>query len=424
MIIVALTHSPAFGQEQAEKDYETAMTQGSFRLDAGEYAAAVADFKQALAIKPSDKAALISLGIAYSRSEDLRNARETLQRVVDADAADSRARYELGVVLFKLDDREGAKQQFTAASAGSADDSLKEAAREYLDVIASGGAEKKRYSLSILAGEQHDSNVILDPDNPLVAAQRKADWRFIAQLSGSYKVVDEDKGFLEAGYSLYDGHNSALTEFNVRQHTLSLAGRYGISEEGRLDLRYAYQYSLVGGNKYGGTHTIRPSAAFSFTKASVTELYYAYGKKTFYDGELFPENSDRDGKNNAAGLTHTIILGKQTAISAGYAYDKDSTEKSFWDYTGNKGLLTFQSSLFDTGIVLTGSYYDRKYGGAPAGISELRHDKTGEYSLSLSRPLTKNFRLELSDLYVRNKSNLSPYEYTRNIVGLMAVMHL
>ncbi len=425
LIAAMLASVPAFGLEQPEKAYETAMTQGSFKLDTGEYADAAASFKKALAIKPNDKAALISLGIAYSRGGDFAGARDALRKAVAADATDSRARYELGVVLFKLDDREGAREQFTAATAGSADESLKESAREYLDLIAEGkGAARKRYSLSILAGEQHDSNVILDPDNPIIPGQRKADWRFIAQAGGSYKIVDEDKGFVDAGYTLYDSHNATLTDFNVRQHTLSLGGRYSTSEESRFDLRYQYQYSVVGGDKYSAIHEIRPSAAVSFTKDTVTELYYAYEKKKYYDSDLFPGNPDRDGHNNAVGLSHTIVLGRQTAVTAGYAYDKDSTNADFWKYTGNKGVLSFQSSMFDIGVVLSASYYDKKYAGAPVGFTDKRHDATGEYSVALNRSLTKQISLDLSDLYTRNNSNLSPYEYRRNIVGLMVVVRL
>ena len=88
IIIVVLAFSPAFCQEQTEKGYETAMTLGSFQIETGEYANAVESFKKALAVKPADKAALVSLGIAYSRSGDLSNARETLQRALAVDPAD------------------------------------------------------------------------------------------------------------------------------------------------------------------------------------------------------------------------------------------------------------------------------------------------------------------------------------------------
>ena len=412
-------------QEQKEKDYETALTLGTFQLETGEYANAIANFKHALAIKPADKAALVSLGIAYSRSGDMPNARGILQQALVVDPADPRTQYELGIVLFKLGDAEGAKGKFTDVSNGPADKTLKASASEYLDMIASGaGPEKKRYSLNVMAGAQHDSNVILDPDNPVVPGLKKADWRFITTLGGAYKFIDKEKTTADAGYSFYQGLNDTLTDFNVQQHTLTLSGRYNATEKSRFGLRYQYLYSLVGGDKYSAVHQIKPSADFSFTKDTVTEFFYSYENKKFYDAALFPTNTDRNGNNNAVGLIHTVVLSKQSAVTAGYAYDRDSTDTDFWDYTGNKGFLSFQSKGFDTGISLSASSYDKKYGGVPPGFTEKRHDSTREYSAALNRRITSSFSLNLSDLYVQNRSNLSLYEYRRNIVTLTAVMHL
>jgi tetratricopeptide (TPR) repeat protein len=425
IIAVLASSSSAFGQEQAEKDYETAMTLGNFQLETGEYANAIANFKHALEIKPADKTALVSLGIAYSRSGDMSNARDTLQQALAVDPADARTKYELGIVLFKVGDREGAKGQFAAVSSGPAGETLKASAHEYLDMIASGaGPEKKRFSLNALAGAQYDSNVILDPDNPVVPGLKKADWRFIATLGGAYQLIDKGKTTADAGYSFYQGLNDTLTDFNVQQHTVTLSGRYNATEKSRFDLRYEFLYSLVGGDKYSAVHQVKPSADFSFTKDTVTEFFYSYENKKFYDSGLFPTNTDRNGNNNAGGLTHTIVLSKQSAVTAGYAYDRDSTDTDFWNYTGNKGFLSFQSKLFDTGIALSASYYDKKYGGVPPGFTEKRQDSAREYSAALDRRIARNVNLNLSDLYVQNRSNLSLYEYRRNLVSLTAVMHL
>ncbi len=424
LLFFAIPRAP-FAQEGTEKEYETFMTKGSFLLETGEYADAVSFFKKALDLKPAGRDTLLSLGTAYSRSGDFQSARAALERALNADPADARTKYELGIVLFKLGDREGAKVQFVAVTSGTAEEALKASANEYLGLISSGeGTEKKRYSLNLLAGEQHDSNVILDPDNPVAPGLRKADWRFITTLGGTYQFIDKEKTTVNAGYSFYDGHNNTLTRFDVQQHTLTLAGRYNASETSRLDLNYQYQYSLVDGDKYSAVHQVRPVAAFSFTKASVTEFFYSYENKTFSDAPLFPTNTDRNGNNNGGGLTHTIMLSNESAVSAGYAYDRDATKTDFWDYAGNKGFLSIRGKLFGIGAALSTSYYGKKYDGVPPGFTEKRHDTTREYSVALDRHLAKSVSLNLSNLYVQNRSNLSPYEYRRNIVTLMAVVRL
>lgn len=423
VIIFVLFSSFALAQEGREAAYETAMTMGSFQLETGEYRSAVENFKKALALKAGEKAAMISLGIAYSRARDYANARSVFFEALAADRSNPRIRYELGAVLYKLGDTEGARGQFTSVYEGPADETLKAAAREYLDIIAA-EREKKIFSLDVLTGFQYDSNVILDPANPVIPGRKQADGRFLAVVNGKYKFLDSQKTAADADYSLYQSLHNTLSDFNVRQHNIRLSGRYDATEKTRFDLRYGFSYALVGGDKYSAVHQIRPAASFGFSLESATEFFYAYETKKFYDSGLFPANSGRNGNSNAAGVSHTIVLGGQSAVTAGYAYDRDSTDRDFWDYRGNKGFVSFQAGLSAVKVSLAASYYDKKYEGIITGFTEKRHDGTQEYSLTLERKITKNVSLDLSDLYISNDSNLAPYEYTRNIVSLVAVMRL
>lgn len=357
MILFVLFSSLAPAQEGREAAYETTMTLGSFQLETGEYRNAVENFKKALILKPDNKPAMLSLGIAYSRAGDYPSARDILLQVRALDRQDARTGYELGIVLYKLGDTDGAKAQFTSVSGGPADETLKAAAREYLDVIASAAErEKKRFSLDVLTGFQYDSNVILDPDNPVIPGQKQADWRFLATLNGKYRFADARKTTADAGYSFYQSLHADLEDFNVQQHGVKLSGRYEATEKTRFDLRYGFTSALVGGDKYSAVHRIVPAASFSFFPESITDFFYAYEAKKFYDSDLFPANSGRNGNNNAAGVSHTIILGRQSAVTAGYVYERDSTDRDFWNYTGNKGFVRFQARLSTLKVSLSASY--------------------------------------------------------------------
>lgn len=420
MIIVALASSSVFGQEQTEKGYDTAMTMGDFELETGEYAKAIANFTQALAMKPGDSNALVSLGIAYSRSGDFPKALDTLQQALAVDPADERTKYELGIVLFKLGDSAGAKKRFVDVSRGPADATLKAASRDYLEIIASGtGAEKKKVFIEVLGGVQYDSNVILDPENHVGPAQKQDDWRIIATVNGKYRFHEAKKTTAEAAYSFYQSLHTTLTDFNVQQHNLSVSDRYQPTNRAHYDLRYGFATILVGGEQYSAVHRITPWAAFSFSKASVTEIYTAHEIKKYHDSSLFAWNSDRNGHNNSAGISHTIMQRGEGSATVGYAWDRDSTNADYWDYTGNKGFVSYQAKLSSVKVSLSASYYNKQYKGVLS-----QHDRIQEYSLSLSRNLTKRVNLDLSDLYVINDSNLTACKYTRNIVSLLAVMWL
>jgi len=420
IIVLAFASPSAFGQEQAEKGYDTAMTLGDFQLETGEYAHAIENFKYALAIKPGDAAALVSLGVAYSRGGDMPNALDTLQQALAIDPADERTKYELGIVLFKLGDRVAAKGRFIAVSRGPADETLKAASRDYLDIMAAeNGEEKKKLYLDLLGGIQYDSNVILDPDNPVNPAGKQADWRFLATVYGKYRFSEAKKTTVDAGYFFYQSLHNTLKDFNVRQHDISVSGHYYPTHRARYDLRYGFATTLVGEEKYSVAHRITPGAVFNFSPASITEFFYVYENKKFYNSRLYAWNSDRNGINNAAGVSHTFVLSKQSTATVGYAWNQDSTNADVWNYTGNKTYVSGVKQLSTVKASLSASYYNKKYEDVLS-----RHDRTQEYSLSLNRNLTKHVSLDLSDLYVINDSNLMSFAYTRNIVSLLAVMWL
>jgi hypothetical protein len=73
---------------------------------------------------------------------------------------------------------------------------------------------------------------------------------------------------------------------------------------------------------------------------------------------------------------------------------------------------------------VSAAYHDRRYDGAPPGTTSKRHDKVQEYSAWVSRQVGHGVTLSLSDLYTTNDSNISFYEYTRNIIGIFAEIRL
>ena len=420
VFIVVLASSSAFCQEDAEKDYDTAMTLGDYQLETGEYETAIENFRHALAIRPGDKAALASLGIAYSRSGDMQNALETLQRSLAGDPTDERTKYELAIILFKLGDRAGAKTRFIAVSRGPADETLKAASRDYIDIIAAGTEEgKRKYFLDVLGGVQYDSNVILDPDNPVGPGRKQADWRYLTTVNGLYRFYEANKATAEARYFFYQSLHNTLKDFDLQQHDISASGHYYPTHRARYDLRYGFASTLVGEEKYSVVNRITSEAVFNFSKASITELFYIHENKKFYNSRLYEWNTDRNGSNNAAGASHTIVFSKKSTATVGYVWNRESTNTDYWDYRGSKGYMNWQEQLPSVKVSLSASYYDRKYDGILS-----QHDSTREYSLSLNRNLAKHVNMELSNLYILNDSNLTYYKYTRNIVSLFAVIWL
>jgi tetratricopeptide (TPR) repeat protein len=415
----------SFCQEHTNRDYETAATKGAFYLETGDPVSARDQFKQALAVKPGDKEATIGLGISYARAGNFSDAKETLLKALAVDPRDARVRYELGVVMYKLGEMDEAKDFFSAAIEGSADAALISAARKYLDLVEKERGAGKNLSLSLLGGLQYDTNVILEPNNPVAAQpRRKTDWRAVLTLDGDYRFLKSETTAADAGYQFYQSVHRDLHDFNIQQHNLKLAITHDLSKTAKAGIKYTFGYTLAGGSRFSTSNETIPFVTISFTPASLTEFHYICEKGRFYNSALFPLNAQQSGTDRTGGVLHTVRLGATAGLSIGYDYDANDANERFWSYRGHKGSLSVQGTQGSYTASLSASYYDRRYRDVIAGYTEKRHDGVQEYSAGLSRNMGKDLSLAVSELYTVNDSNLSPYEYTRNILGLFMVTRI
>jgi tetratricopeptide (TPR) repeat protein len=408
-------------QESREKDYEIALTKGQYEIELGNYSAAIPFLAHALTLKPKDQAASLSLGIAYSRSNDSVRAQEVLQLALAKNPSDTRVRYELALVLAKLGQQEEAKVQM-AAVAKSNDPDLSAAAQSFLG---EGGAERtKGFALTLAGGIQYDSNVILEEDDPAGPKAKKADWRAVLFLNSVYSFLNGTGARAEAGYQFYQSVHHDLSDYNVQQHTGRIAGRLGLSTTASAELEYAFQYSFAGADHYSTAHRFAPRLSVKLSPESLTELHASYELKRFFDSPVFTGLTGKNGTNMAAGVSHTIMLGKKAGIALDYTYDADSADAAYWSYTGNKGTVNALAEWgvykFFGGI----SYYDRKYDAIGPGATVKRHDGVQEYSAGVSRKAGRTVTVNLSDQYTMNDSNLAVYQYKRNIISLTAEIGL
>lgn len=428
IIFIALFFAVPFSyaQEHMNRDYETAVTKGAYSLETGDPASAVEQFKEALAVKPGEKEAILGLGIAYSHAGNFAGAKENLLKALAADPRDARVRYELGIVMYRLGEREEAKDFFSAAIEGSSDAALRSAAQKYLDLVEkTGPGDKKNLSLGLLGGLQYDSNVLLEPNNPIAAqGRRKSDWRAVLTLDGAYRFLKSETTAADAGYQFYQSVHRDLHDFNIQQHNLKLAVTHDLSKTAKAGIKYTFGYTLAGGSRFSTSNETIPFVTMGFTPASLTEFHYICEKGRFHNSASFPLNAQQSGTDRTGGLLHTVRLGAAANLSIGYDYDANEANERFWSYRGHKGSLSVQGTRGDYTASLSASYYDRRYREVIAGYTEKRHDGVQEYSAGLSRNMGKDLSLTVSELYTVNDSNLSPYEYTRNILGLFVVTRI
>jgi hypothetical protein len=118
------------------------------------------------------------------------------------------------------------------------------------------------------------------------------------------------------------------------------------------------------------------------------------------------------------------MLDKRSGVAFDYTYDKNSTKADWWSYAGNKGMVSALGEWGSFKVFCSLSYYDRKYDAIQPGAPEKRHDGVQEYAAGATWKAGKNWSVTLSDDHTINDSNLAVYQYTRNIVSLIAEIRL
>ena len=293
-------------------------------------------------------------------------------------------------------------------------------AEEYLRVIKKAEVIK-RWALNISVGSQYDSNVVLNPtDSPLPEGiSGKSDWRAVLYLKGRYSIITGEKveGFVS--YSAYQSLHMELSDFNITQHLLELKAIYGISSLLNLSGTYSFEYIYVGGDKYDYAHSLSPSLIISEGGGLSTIVEYRYRNSHFIDSDLVVSNSDRTGSNNLIGITQDIPVHPSILAKFGYSHDEDSTRKDYWDYSGDKGFIGVKFNMpYRIFLDLYGEYYRKGYDGINPLSDSNRKDKTHTYSVSATKALTDRYSITIGQLYTRNESNITAYDYKRAITSI------
>jgi len=429
-IIAVIFSVPAYAGDTAK--YEASLARGILSLDQKEYQKAITDFKSALAVKPDDPPATLYLGVALSKSGNEKEGETFLKKALTLDPQSPRANFELGVLYYHKGIYNEAKDFFETAKALSPGGELSGPADAYISEIAKRESEAKKeghknWALGLSVGEQYDSNVVLKPSDGALAEgiSGKSDWRTVFYLDGRYTPLMKDNFSIDLTYSFYQSLQSKLDDFNVQQHLPGILISYAVMKDVLLRLNYTFEFTTVDYETYLVSNSIQPVITIAEGKGFFTNLRYRYQQKDFKDTALFQTNSERDGGNNLFGITQYIQLHKAVLAGIGYAYDDDCADKTYWKYDGNAGdaYLRFDFGKGWTGD-LWGRYYRKHYKGEFPGAESKRKDITRTYSTNLTKSLHRNIGITAGYLYERNSSNISAFEYDRDIVTLMVRVQL
>jgi len=420
LLLFFLIVSPAaFAEEKAT--FELSVTKGILALDQQEYEKAVAYFSAAVQEKPDDPSANLYLGIALNNSGNEQDGERFLKKALKLDPLSPRTNLELGILYYKKGLHAEARDFFETAKKTAKGTDIADLAGDYIEKIDQEGTKVKDWALSLTTGGQYDSNVILDSGaGPLPEGiSRKSDWRGIIFIEGKFTPRITDQITLGPTYSFYQSLQVELTDFNVQQHLPGFLLDISLSKNVLLRASYTYEYTKVGNEEYVSAHSISPVVTIAEGTGFFTVLRYQYQDKDFKDSDMFPDNSERDGFNNLAGITQYIPLARSCLLGLNYTYDYDFAAEKYWSYRGNAGHVDLRLDMGKSWVLdLYGQYYRKDYKADYPGTSTTRVDKMMTFSSNVTKTFASRFDITAGWTYVNNNSNIDVFEYDRNIATL------
>ncbi|NJD57214.1 MAG: tetratricopeptide repeat protein [Nitrospirae bacterium] len=400
--------------------YEVDLARGVSRMNNSDYAAALTIFREMHSSYPDDPKIMLMLGICLSRNGMYQEAAEVLKQTAERQYDPARSYYELGVVEYKMGNFAASREYFARSGQMSRDASLTSSADAFVADI-DRVSKKRRYALALTTGVQYDTNVpLLASDDAFTSDQEsnKSDLRAILALRGDLTILTSPVK-ITAGYGFYQSIHTRLADFNVQNHEVQFRAEYPVTEKVLLEAAYLFDYTFLGGDDYSRIHTVAPAAKIELLKHMPTRFVYAYAEKTFFDLDLSETNDERSGSTNTYGIEQTVFVSRNLSFALAYYYDTHNAREDFFSYNGNRFSLGMNYSHDNQWLFAARfEYYDKGYSGRSDFADKRRDDITRTFGLSLTKPLSPVFSVNINQTFVVNSSNISFYAYDRSVTGI------
>src|SRR6185369_6029653 len=265
--------------------------------------------RKVLAKSPDNPEANYYLGMALNRTSPDKEAESFLKHSLMEDPDNPGLNLELGMHYLNKAVPAEAADYFEEVIRLAPKSELAEKSREFLKKI-EGSRKGKSWSLSIFAGGQYDSNVMLNGRGmPLPEGfSGKSDWSALVNLKAAYTPLRSETTETGIAYGYYQNLHSSLKKFDIMQNLAEISTAHAFTRNVSLKGVYSFEYLLLNGNDYDTAHSIAPSLALKSDTLGTTTIDYRLRIAKYSNSDQFPDNSGRDGTNNLIGLTHILPL--------------------------------------------------------------------------------------------------------------------
>ncbi len=381
------------------------------------YGKAALLFQAVLEDEPSRLMAGFYCGVSFYRDRQYRQANPYLLAAAQK-SPDLKVKsyYFSGLCHYYMDQQDQALDRMNYVRSNTDSEEVRANADRWIQTIQAGKKVRKPYKLEIRLAYEYDDNVPLEPSDQDDLYSEEKDSLIFGYAAGQYNLVNQDNFILGAGVSRFQTWHTELDEYDSSETAGKIYARYKAAPFS-FGLDVAPSIYQLDEEDYLFTTEVSPSFSYAVNQQWSLWLTYTYSDNDFRQSDY----DDRDGTSHEIFLDDVYTLANDKGyLLGGIGYEDNTAEEEQYDY----GRLTLRvGGSFELPYKLTfgvlGTYAAKTYKEEDPIEDETREDKRYKITASLSRDLYGDW-LEIAAeyTYTKNDSNISNYEYTRQIVGI------
>jgi tetratricopeptide (TPR) repeat protein len=412
------------GEKEGIQPARIQFLKGMILIKEGKYMEAVTAFEKAKEMdKTMSQAAEFQIANAYTREGKLKEAQKRFQSTISLDPNTDLATY----------------------------------ARDYDKMVAEKIARERSWRFSMGMNYKFDTNVVAKGSGPQVdaisgvqdsALNMSARVGYTApfsfkkpyNLSFQYSLFAEK--YFPKQYIRADGTKGDISEYNSMTNVISAIPGYNF-QRWSLTLPISYTYNDLQGDKnndFLGEFTwlntsrymdqigLNPTARYMVSQNSVGEVSFGFAKKSYFATALHPEpissDEDRDSKTMSGSLGWTYFFQEgKGLLGLRFTHTEEDAEGRNWTNDANGLSLSLLYPLKDMvkmplSFQFSGDATYTGYKYANVVFDTKRQDDIYNTTAGFIYGLTEDVDILAQYSYIRDKCNISIYDYKREIFSL------
>jgi Flp pilus assembly protein TadD len=284
--------------------------------------------------------------------------------------------------------------------------------------------EVKRLRFRAAAGFAWDSNVTLQPGDPVAAqlVSGAGDLVYTQLANLEYNFLPPGSWGIWGVYSYFQNFHRRLTAFDMLSHTVGLTPTYTWSNA-RFWLPFTYNYTDVESDKYYTAFTLTPSYLYLLSPKWGLEGNVRLARR-YYWLPLALSQDDRSGRLIAASLAgYYFVKNQQGFLQLRFTYERDFASGDNWDshtYRLNLAALypvTPRLTLRSFADLAFQNYTNVFFDGDPRTVNPKRNDTILTLGFEGTCAVWKGLEVNAYYYFIRDDSNIALYDYRRHIIG-------